>query len=379
MSYSLTPEQNILFESAYKFGCEEILPISLLCEEQENIPRELLAKLGKLGFGAICVPKSLGGLGEGFLASSLVHEALAMSCPAIAAFVSVHNMATGIIAKYGTTALRSEWLERLVTMASIASYCLTEPHCGSDAVSLTTTAVKEEGGYKTTGTKSFITGGGYSDIYLVMVRTGGKGPLGISALCVEKETNGLRFASPEKKMGWKSHSTSKVLLEDCLIPISNLVGREGHGFRLAMEALNEGRLNIASCSLGGAQAAFNKAVLYMSDRTAFGKKLKDFQALQFKIAEMETELQSSRAMLRLAAKKMDDCTKDATTYCAMAKLMVTERSSRVANDALQILGGYGYLTDYGIEKIVRDLRVHQIVEGSSEVMKEIISSSIFHK
>jgi alkylation response protein AidB-like acyl-CoA dehydrogenase len=278
-----------------------------------------------------------------------------------------------MLAGYGSQALRDAHLGDVIAMKKIMSYCLTEPGAGSDAASLSTRAERTGEGFRLNGAKAFISGGGFSDLYIVMARTGGEGPRGISAVLVEDGTPGLSFGAQERKMGWKAQPTSQVNLDDCVVPSGNLLGEEGRGFTYAMRGLDGGRLNIAACALGGAQAALDKALLYTGERRAFGKPVRDFQAIQFRLADMETALQSARIFLRQAAWKLDQGAADATKHCAMAKRLVTDSAFAVANDALQLLGGYGYLADYGIEKIVRDLRVHQILEGTNEIMRVIVA------
>ncbi len=299
-----------------------------------------------------------------------------MACPAVAAFLSIHNMCGGMIARFGTEATRARWLPRAANMETIFSYCLTEPGSGSDAAALRTRAEAGDKGWVLNGAKAFISGGGYSDAYIVMARTGGKGPKGISAFIVEAGTMGLSFGAPEDKMGWRAQPTTQVQFDDCKIPADSLLGEVGQGFAYAMAGLDGGRLNIAACALGGAQTALDKTLAYMGDRQAFGKTLDQFQALQFRLAEMEVKLQSARTFLRQAAWKLDQGAQDATKFCAMAKLLVTDNAFEVANQCLQLHGGYGYLADTGIEKLVRDLRVHQILEGTNEIMRLIISRSL---
>ncbi|NJO34806.1 MAG: acyl-CoA dehydrogenase [Rhodospirillales bacterium] len=340
------------------------------------MPREVFQAAAKLGFGGLFVPEEQGGAGLSRLDATLIFEALAAACPSVAAFLSIHNMCASMIARYGGDEARERWLPKLLSMEAIASYCLTEPGSGSDAAALSTRAERSGNGYVLNGTKAFISGGGYSDLYVVMCRTGDQGPKGISAILVENGTPGLSFGAPEQKMGWKAQPTAPVQMDDCAVDGSSLLGEEGRGFSYAMEGLDGGRLNIAACSLGGAQAALSKAVTYMGERKAFGQTLDQFQALQFRVADMETELQAARVFLRQAAWKLDNAAPDATKHCAMAKRLVTDTGFEVANNALQLLGGYGYLEDYGIEKIVRDLRVHQILEGTNEIMRLITARAL---
>lgn len=376
MDFQLTEEQQAIFEMALSFGAEEIAPNAAQWEHDGTIPRELLRQAGGLGLGGIYVSEEFGGSGLTRMDATLIFEALSQSCPAVAAFISIHNMCAWMIDSFGSHELKSIWLPRLCTFENVASYCLTEPGSGSDAASLRTKADRSSDSYVLNGTKAFISGGSYSDVYLVMCRTGGSGPGGISAMLVEKETGGLSFGAFEQKMGWKAQPTTQLQFDDCHIPHTNLLGETGQGFKYAMAGLDGGRLNISSCSLGGAQAALNKAVHYMSERKAFGKSLDQFQALQFKLADMEIRVQAARSFLHKAAWKLDRKASDSTTFCAMAKAFVTDACFDVANDALQLYGGYGYLEDYGIEKIVRDIRVHQILEGTNEIMRLVTSRSL---
>ena len=376
MTDALTDEQQAVFELASGFAAERIAPRALDWEAAGEMPRDVLREVAALGMGAIYVREEAGGSGLSRLDATLIFEGLASGCPAFAAFVSIHNMCAWMIDSFGNDALREARLPALTSMEAIASYCLTEPGSGSDAAALRTRAERTNEGYALSGTKAFISGGGFSDLYIVMARTGGDGPKGVSALLVDAGTEGLGFGAREKKMGWGCQPTAEVQLDDCRIPAANLLGEEGLGFSYAMAGLDGGRLNIAACSLGGAQAALDKALAYMGERQAFGRTLDQFQALQFRLADMETELQAARAFLRLAAAKLDAKDSDATKFCAMAKRFVTDTAFKVANEALQLHGGYGYLADYGIEKIVRDLRVHQILEGTNEIMRVIISRAM---
>jgi alkylation response protein AidB-like acyl-CoA dehydrogenase len=306
----------------------------------------------------------------------VVFEALATGCPTISAFLSIHNMVAWMVDRYGTPAQRAAWLPRLIPMEAIASYCLTEPGAGSDAAALATRATRDNTGYVLDGVKQFISGAGVSDLYLTMVRTGGPGAAGISALLVPRETPGLGFGPNERKMGWNAQPTRQVILEAARVPADALLGAEGEGFRIAMSGLDGGRLNIGACSLGGAQAALDAAIAYVRDRRAFGSAVVDFQATRFRLADMATELEAARTLLWRACAKLDSGAPDATAFCAMAKRFATDTGSRVADDALQLLGGYGYLADYGVEKIVRDLRVHRILEGTNEIMRVIIARQL---
>jgi len=376
MDFALSDEQALIFETAYGFGQEAIAPHAYAWEKAGTMPRELFRDAAELGFAALYAPEEQGGSGLSRLDGTLVFEALSAACPSVAAFLSIHNMCAGMVAKYGTDASRERWLPKLTTMEAICSYCLTEPGSGSDAAALCTKAERSNAGYVLNGTKAFISGGGYSDLYIVMARTGAPGPKGVSAVLVENGLDGLSFGASEQKMGWRAQPTAEVQMDDCVIEASALLGEEGEGFSYAMEGLDGGRLNIAACALGGAQAALSQALAYVGERKAFGRTLDQFQGLQFKLADMECELQAARVFLRQAAWKLDKAALDATAHCAMAKRFVTDTSFNVANNALQLLGGYGYLEDYGIEKIVRDLRVHQILEGTNEIMRVIIARAM---
>lgn len=373
MDFALSEEQTLIFDMAKGFGEENIAPHAQKWESEGSIPKELWPQLAELGLGGIYVSEEYGGSGLSRLDATLVFEALAMACPSVGSFLSIHNMCGGMIDKFGSEETKQKWLPDLCSMNKVFSYCLTEPGSGSDAAALKTRAERSNDGYVLNGTKAFISGGSYSDAYVCMVRTGEDGPKGISTVVVEDGTEGLSFGALEKKMGWLSQPTSQVQFDDCKVPAENLIGEEGKGFSYAMNGLDGGRLNISAGALGGAQKALDLTVQYMSERKAFGKSINQFQALQFRLAEYETKLQAARTFLRQAAWKLDNGDYDATKYCAMAKLMVTDVAFDVANGCLQLHGGYGYLADYGIEKIVRDLRVHQILEGTNEIMRLIIS------
>lgn len=373
LDFAQTEEQTAIFDMAYAFGQEHIAPFAQAWETQGTIPKELWPKIAALGLGGIYVSEEYGGSGLSRLDATLVFEALSMACPAVASFLSIHNMCGGMIDKFGSVESKAKWLPQMCTMEKIFSYCLTEPGSGSDAAALRTRAERNNAGYVLNGTKAFISGGGYSDAYLSMVRTGDAGPKGISAMVVEAGSDGLSFGGLEQKMGWRAQPTAQVQFDDCVVPAENMIGEEGRGFTYAMAGLDGGRLNIAASALGGAQFAHNAALAYAGERKAFGTSIDQFQALQFKLADMEVKLQAARVFLRQAAWKLDSKANDATKFCAMAKVFVTDVSFDVANDALQIHGGYGYLADYGIEKIVRDLRVHQILEGTNEIMRMIIA------
>ncbi len=373
MDFALTEEQTAIFDMAKAFGEEKIAPFAHDWEKQGTIPKELWTEVGALGFGGIYVSEDSDGSGLTRLDATLIFEALSMSCPSVASFLSIHNMCAKMLDAFGSDDVKARYLAPAISMDTVLSYCLTEPGSGSDAAALKTRAEKTNEGYVLNGTKAFISGGGYSDAYVVMCRTGEDGPKGISTVVVEDGSAGLSFGGLEDKMGWKSQPTRQVQFDDCKVPSDNLVGEEGKGFKYAMMGLDGGRLNISACSLGAAQSALDKTLQYMGERKAFGKTIDQFQALQFRLADMEIELQAARTFLRQAAWKLDQGTPDATKFCAMAKRFVTETGSKVANQCLQLHGGYGYLADYGIEKIVRDLRVHEILEGTNEIMRLIVA------
>lgn len=374
MDFALTDDQAQIRDMVRGFAAEKIAPYAAQWENEKAIPRQILKEAAEVGLAAITVREESGGSGLSRVESVLIFEELSYADPVVASFLSIHNMCAWMIDSYGGAEQRQAWLPQLCSMEQVASYCLTEPGSGSDAAALKTRAVKDGNShYRLTGSKAFISGGGYSDLYLVMCRTGEDGPKGISCILVEKGTEGLSFGANEKKMGWHAQATAMVNLDQARVPAMNLIGAEGQGFSIAMSGLNGGRLNIAACSLGAAQSALDKAAAYMKERRAFGRNLAQFQALQFKIADMETELQASRVFLYHAAWKLSTNAPDARKFCAMAKRFVTDTGFRVANEALQIHGGYGYLADFGIEKIVRDLRVHQILEGTNEIMRLIVA------
>ncbi|MDG1972043.1 MAG: acyl-CoA dehydrogenase family protein [Paracoccaceae bacterium] len=376
MDFARTEEQTAIFDMAYEFGQERIAPHAQQWEQDGTIPKDLWPEVGALGLAGIYVSEEMGGSGLSRTDAALVFEALAMACPSVGSFLSIHNMCGGMIDKFGSDELRQKWLPKMCSMETIFSYCLTEPGSGSDAVALKTKAERTNEGWSLTGTKAFISGGGYSDAYIVMSRTGDAGPKGVSAIILEDGAEGLSFGGLEDKMGWRSQPTAQVQMDDAKATADNLIGEEGKGFTYAMAGLDGGRLNIAASALGGAQQALNQTLTYMGERKAFGKSIDQFQGLQFRLADMETELSAARVFLHQAAWKLDNKAPDATKYCAMAKKFVTDASFKVANDCLQLHGGYGYLADYGIEKIVRDLRVHQILEGTNEIMRVIISRAV---
>ena len=372
----LSEEQIAFYDVAKDFALKKMAPNAEKWDEEKIFPIETLQELAALGFGGIYVNPDLGGSGLSRLDASLIFEALSQGCTSTSAFLSIHNMANWMIDSFASNELKEKFVPDLCSMNKIASYCLTEAGAGSDAGSLKTKAIRDGDFYVINGTKSFISGGGYSDVYVTMVRTGDDSASGISTFLIEKDTPGLSFGAQEKKMGWNSQPTAQVIFEDCKVPAENIIGNEGDGFKIAMKGLDGGRLNIAACSLGTAQSAFEKAVEYAGDREQFGKKIQDFQSIQFKLADMATELEASRLMLRDAANKVDDNAPDKTKAAAMAKRFVTDMSFKIVNEALQIHGGYGYLKDYPLERNLRDVRVHQILEGTNEIMNVIISREI---
>lgn len=368
MSFELTEDQVAIRDMALSFARDELAPNAVEWDQKKHFPVDTLRAAGELGMGGIYVSEDHGGSALSRFDAVVIFEALSQGCPTIASYISIHNMVAGMVDNFGSDEQKAHWLPKLCTMEWLASYCLTEANAGSDAAALRTRAVRDGDSYVLNGAKQFISGAGSSDLYLVMARTGEDGPGGISAFLVPKDTPGLSFGANEHKMGWNAQPTRAVIMEDARIPASALLGQEGMGFKFAMKGLDGGRINIAACSIGGAQAALDKALTYMSERKAFGQSLDRFQALQFRIADMATELEAARTFVHRAASALDAKSKDATRLCAMAKRFATDTGFEVANNALQLFGGYGYLADYGVEKIVRDLRVHQILEGTNEIM-----------
>ena len=373
MNFDLSEEQRAFQETARAFAREEMAPHAADWDEGCIFPVDTLRRAAALGFAGIYCAEQHGGSGLSRLDAALIFEELAAACPSTAAYISIHNMAAWMIDRFGNEAQRGRWLPRLTTMEHFASYCLTEPAAGSDAAALRTRAAADGDGYVLDGAKAFISGGSTSDIYVVMVRTGEEGAKGITCLIVEDGTPGLSFGKKERKLGWNSQPTAAVVFENCRVPKANRLGTEGEGFAIAMRGLDGGRINIAACSLGGAQAALEASRDYMRERRQFGRRLADFQALQFKIADMATDLEAARLMVHRAAAMLDAGHPEATVACAMAKRFATDVGFRVCNDALQLHGGYGYVRDYPIERYLRDLRVHQILEGTNEIMRLIVS------
>jgi len=373
MDFDLTEEQRAIQDTARAFARDEMMPFAREWDEAETFPVDTLRRAAALGFGGIYVGSDVGGSALSRLDTTLIFEELAQGCASTAAYISIHNMVAGIIDTYGSTELRLRILPDLCSMAQLGSYCLTEPDSGSDAASLKTRAVRQRDHYVLDGSKAFISGGGVSDVYLVMARTVEGGPSGISCFLVENGTPGLSFGAQEKKLGWHSQPTAMVMLEQCPVPVANRIGTEGQGFKIAMSGLDGGRLNIAACSLGGAQFCLDRTVAYMKERKQFGSRLADFQALAFRIADYATGLEAARLMLHRAAAALDRREPSATRLAAMAKRLATDTGFDVVNGCLQLHGGYGYLRDHPIERVLRDLRVHQILEGTNEVMRLIVS------
>jgi alkylation response protein AidB-like acyl-CoA dehydrogenase len=373
MDFELTEDQRAVEDAARRFAAERLAPYAAEWDANEHFPVETLREAAALGFASIYVKGDVGGSDMSRLDAAIIFEELSAGCTSTAAFLSIHNMASWMIDRFGGEEQRKRFLPKLTTMEKIASYCLTEPGAGSDAANLKTRAVKDGDHYVLNGSKAFISGAGVSDVYVCMVRTGEDGPKGVSCLVVEKGTKGLSFGKKERKMGWNSQPTAQVIFEDCRVPMANRIGAEGEGFRIAMMGLDGGRINIGACSVGTARAALEEAETYARDRKQFGKPIADFQASQFKLADMATELEASRLMIRRAADALDKKLPRATMLCAMAKRFATDTGFKIANDSLQLHGGYGYLKDFPAERHVRDLRVHQILEGTNEIMRVIIA------
>ena len=377
--FDLTDDQRQIQEMAQKFTADAITPFAAEWDEKHVFPKDTIREAAELGFGAIYVAEESGGIGLGRLEAALIMEAMAYGCPSTSAFISIHNMASWMIDRFGSAELKSKYLPDLIPMKRMASYCLTEPSSGSDAAALKTKAVKDGDDYIVSGSKAFISGGGENEVYVVMVRTGEEGPKGISCLVIDKDMKGVSFGANEKKLGWHSQPTTQVNFDEVRVPASNRVGGEGEGFRIAMMGLDGGRLNIGACSLGGAQRCLDEAIAYTKERKQFGTAIADFQATQFTLADMETELQAARMLLYVAAAKVQDNAPDKTRFAAMAKRLATDSGSSVVDRALQLHGGYGYLQDYPIERFWRDLRVHSILEGTNQIMRVIISRDLLRQ
>lgn len=376
MQFALTEDQIAVRDMAREFAAEKIAPFAQKWDEDKFFPVDVMREAAALGMGGIYIRDDVGGSALTRFDAALIFEALATGCPTVSSFISIHNMASWMIDAYGSDAQRQKWLPRLCTMELIASYALTEPGAGSDAAALSTRAVRDGDHYVLNGQKQFISGAGTSDIYVAMVRTGGEGARGVSTLVIDRDTPGVSFGVNERKMGWNAQPTRAVIFENARVPVANRLGEEGIGFKIAMAGLDGGRLNIAACSLGGAQSALDKSLAYTKERRAFGQRLDEFQALQFRLADMATELEAARTFLWRAAASLDRKDPDASMLCAMAKRFGTDAGFEIANQALQLHGGYGYLSEYGIEKIVRDLRVHQILEGTNEIMRVIVARKL---
>lgn len=379
MDFSLTEDQRAIQDAARAFADAELAPHSARWDEDKHFPVDVMRHAAEMGFCGIYTGEEHGGMALGRVEAAVIFEELARGDVSVAAFISIHNMSTWMIDKFGSDALRKRFVPSLVSMEKIASYCLTEPNSGSDAAALRTTAVKDGDHYVLNGAKAFISGAGTSDIYVVMARTGGEGPRGISAFVVEAGTDGLSFGAQERKMGWNAQPTAIVQFDDCRIPAANLLGKEGDGFRYAMSGLDGGRLNIAACSLGGARLALETAQAYVTTRKQFGKPLSDFQNIQFTLADMATQLDAARLMVLRGAWALDTRHGEATKWCAMAKRLATDACFQIADEALQLHGGYGYLKDYPLERIVRDLRVHRILEGTNEIMRVITAREMLRQ
>ena len=377
--FDLTEDQRAIQEMAQRFTADAITPNAAKWDEDHHFPRDVVKAAAGLGFAAIYVSEEFGGIGLGRLEAALIMEAMAYGCPSTSAFISIHNMASWMIDRFGAAEVKAKYLPSLVTCDRIASYCLTEPGAGSDAASLKTRAVRDGDHYIVSGSKAFISGGGENDLYVTMVRTGEDGPKGISCFAIEKDMPGVSFGAQEKKLGWRSQPTAQVNFDGVRVPAANRIGAEGEGFRIAMAGLDGGRLNIGACSLGGAQRCLDEALRYTKERKQFGQPIADFQATQFTLADMETELQAARTLLYAAAAKVSDNTADKTKFAAMAKRLATDTGMAVADRALQLHGGYGYLQDYPIERFFRDLRVHRILEGTNEIMRVIISREMLRQ
>ncbi|EAQ27993.1 acyl-CoA dehydrogenase [Erythrobacter sp. NAP1] len=377
--FALTDDQLAIQEMAQRFTADNITPHAGEWDEKHIFPIDTIKQSAELGFGAIYVSEESGGIGLGRLEAALIMEAMAYGCPSTSAFISIHNMAAWMIDRFGSQTVKDKYLPDLVGMDKIASYCLTEPSSGSDAAALKTTAKRDGDHYILNGTKQFISGAGSNEVYVAMVRTGEDGPKGITCMVIEKDFEGVSFGANEKKLGWHSQPTAQLILEDVRVPVENLVGGEGEGFRIAMMGLDGGRLNIGACSLGGAQRCLDEAVRYTKERSQFGKPVAEFQNTQFTLADMATDLEAARALLYLAAAKVTENAPDKTRFSAMAKRLATDNGSSVVDRALQLHGGYGYLQDYPIERFWRDLRVHSILEGTNQIMRMVVGRDLLRQ
>ena len=377
--FDLTDDQRAIQDMARKFTADAITPHAAEWDEHHIFPRDTIREAAKLGFASIYVSEEGGGIGLGRLEAALIMEAMAYGCPSTSAFISIHNMAAWMIDHFGSNELKARYLPSMLTAERLSSYCLTEPGSGSDAAALKTRAVRDGSDYVVSGSKAFISGGGENEIYVTMVRTGEDGPKGITCLVIEKDMPGVSFGAPEKKLGWHSQPTAQVNFDEVRVPVANRVGGEGEGFRIAMMGLDGGRLNIGACSLGGAQRCLDEAVAYTKERKQFGHAIADFQATQFTLADMATDLEAARALLYMAAVKVTENAPDKTRFAAMAKRLATDNGSSIVDRALQLHGGYGYLQDYPIERFWRDLRVHSILEGTNQIMRMIVSRDMLRQ
>jgi alkylation response protein AidB-like acyl-CoA dehydrogenase len=377
--FALTEDQLAIQDMARRFTADAITPFAAEWDEKHVFPRDTIRAAAELGFAAIYVTEESGGIGLGRLEAALIMEAMAYGCPATSAFISIHNMAGWMLDRFGSAEVKVKYLPRLVGMEWMASYCLTEPSSGSDAAALKTTAVRDGDDWVVNGTKQFISGAGVNDLYLTMVRTGEEGPRGISCLAIEKDMPGVSFGAPERKLGWHAQPTAALVLDNVRVPAENLVGGEGEGFRIAMAGLDGGRINIGACSLGGAQRCLDEALRYTKERQQFGRAIAEFQNTQFMLADMATELEAARALLYLAAAKVTAGAPDKTRFAAMAKRLASDTGSAVADRALQLHGGYGYLMDYPVERFWRDLRVHSILEGTNQIMRLIVGRDLLRQ
>jgi len=377
--FQLTEDQLAIQDVARRFTADNITPNAAEWDEKHIFPRDVITQSAELGFGAIYVSEESGGIGLGRLEAALIMEAMAYGCPSTSAFISIHNMAAWMIDRFGSQGVKDKYLPKLITMEHISSYCLTEPSSGSDAAALRTTAKRDGDDYVLNGTKQFISGAGENEIYVAMVRTGEDGPKGITCMVIEKDMPGVSFGAPEKKLGWHSQPTAQLILEDVRVPAENVVGGEGEGFRIAMQGLDGGRLNIGACSLGGAQRCLDEAIRYTKERTQFGQAVAEFQNTQFTLADMATDLEAARALLYLAAAKVTDNAPDKTRFSAMAKRLATDSGSAIVDRALQLHGGYGYLQDYPVERFWRDLRVHSILEGTNQIMRMVVGRDLLRQ
>jgi alkylation response protein AidB-like acyl-CoA dehydrogenase len=377
--FDLTDDQLQIQEMARKFTADAITPFAAEWDEKKILPRDTIREAAELGFGSIYVSEESGGIGLGRLEAALIMEAMAYGCPSTSAFISIHNMASWMIDRFGSAEVKQKYLPSLIPMERLASYCLTEPSSGSDAAALRTKAVRDGDHYVVSGSKAFISGGGENEIYVTMIRTGEEGPKGISCLVIEKDMPGVSFGAQERKLGWHSQPTAQVNFDEVRVPVANRVGGEGEGFRIAMMGLDGGRVNIGACSLGGGQRCLDESVNYTKGREQFGRPIADFQATQFTLADMETELQAARYLLYIAAAKVTANAPDKTRFAAMAKRLATDTASAVADRAVQLHGGYGLLMDYPVERLWRDLQVHQTVEGTNQIMRVIVSRDMLRQ